>query len=311
LHSHWQARPPAGGTVRHQLIEALEKAIKSTLDAPEALTEARRLRPELYQPATLGLLINEACRVQSGGLDPLLPLYDRWTAAHPQLPTLLNADGYRLELCRATNRMPTRAEALRAILDLATHTELSRVQEAAVRRQLAEYRDDAVKFPVNSLDQAAGWYFFSVLGSNQTDYGFLDSYREFRARFPEIDQASLLNQPLEVLLVLEKSGASAAFEYAVRQGTHGGMMMLAEWLRAHPALIREPLPLPVVKEGQPYPYRPVKFMRIFAPFADEAAMNSEPQIAAAYEILARDPRWIQVAKQARATNAGPSAKEKK
>lgn len=291
---------PAGSEITGQLLDTTEKALTTPLRDAAVLTELRDLRPELYHVNTLATVLNNLCRHQQGDLTPLLPLHDAWAKAHPDLSSLLNADGYRLELCRVANKLTNRSDALRRFLELATKGQLSPLQADAVRRQIADYRDEAATFPVNTLDQATGWYFFNVLGIGEGGQCHLDAYREYRKRFPNISETSLLAQPLEVLLVLDKSGAPAAMDYALKQTVHGGVILLAEHLHAHPELIREPLPLPELKDNkQPYPYRPVKFLRVFAPYATDAEMRTHPEIADAFDILTKDPRWNDVAKQAR------------
>lgn len=299
LHSYWRTAAPATSEVAGELLATLEKAIVPALRGETALTDLHGLRAGLYHTNTLATVINGLCKSQQGDLTPLLPLLDAWAKVHASLPTLLNADGYRLELCRMATRAPDRSDALRDLLNLGTNGDLTPVQAEAVRRQLAEYKDDAASFPVSSLDKATGWYFFTVLGNDQTGKGYLDAYREYRKRFPVISETILLAQPLEVLLVLEKSGPCAAMDYAYKETNHGGVMLLAEYLHAQPELIREPLPLPELKDKQPYPYRPLKFLRIFAPYATDAEMRNHPEIAAAFDILAKDPHWNDVAKQAR------------
>ncbi|MCX6874104.1 MAG: hypothetical protein NTW21_09895 [Verrucomicrobia bacterium] len=300
LHSHWQARRPDSIDASQKLIASLEQALLSALRGDAVVGELSQLHPERYETDTLAMILDGLCKLRPDDLAPVLPLHESWTRSRPQLLDRLNADGYRLELAKEASGVPNRREGLRIILNLATKRDLSRDQQAAVRKQLASYRDEAGTFPVETLDQDTAWYFFDVFGPDQGGQTHLEAYRKFRTRFPELAAASLLAQPLEVLLVLDKSGPGAALDYAMKQSVHGGVMVLAEWLHAHPELIREPLPLPPVKDGEAYKYRTIKFFRVFAPYPDEAALRQHPAIAAAVEVLAKDPRWNEVAKQARA-----------
>jgi hypothetical protein len=303
LHSYWKAVMPEFTDTTHKLIGALENALPAALRGRDVPTEMERVQPARYGMNTLALVINGLCRTHGDEIEALLPLQACWTKAHPQLVTLLNADGYRLVICREATQAPDRSEALRQLLILGARSDLTNDQQSAVRRQLAEYREEAATLPVDSLDQDTGWYFFNVFGSDQSGASCLAAYRAYRKRFPAIAESSLLGQPLEVLLVLEQAGAGAAMDYALKQSVHGGVMVLGEWLHAHPESIREPLPLPQLKEGQSYPYRTVKFFRLFAPYADEEELNRHPEIAAAFKILTKDPRWQEVAKQARGVMA--------
>lgn len=303
LHSHWLASPPEFLEATAKLLEALEQSLRNALRLDQALGELERIQPERYEAASLAMVLNHLCKHQPEDLTPVLPLYERWTNQRPRLLQHLNGDGYRLEVEREARKAPNRAESLRKILLLAATSEMSSEQLAAVRRQLGTYREDATSFPVHTLDLGPAWFFFDVFGSDQGGTVHLDAYREFRRRFPDIPESNLLGQPLEVLQVLEKSGPAAAFDYALKLRVHGGAMLLGEWLHARPGLIREPLPLPAIKEGEEYPYRPVKFFRIFAPYAEESEMMKHQDIMAAYEILAKDPGWRQVARQARAALA--------
>ena len=303
LHSHWQARRPDSPDATRKLNGLLESALLTGLRGDAVLTDLSRLRPERYEAGTLALVLDSLSKQRAEDLAPLLPLHDAWTRSHPQLLQLLHADGYQLELARQASGEPTRSAALRKILNLATKRTLTNDQKSAVRKLLANYRDEAATFPVATLDQDTGWYFFDVFGPDQGGQAHLDSYRKFRASFPQIAAPALLAQPLEVLLVLDQSGPNEAMKYAMQQSVHGGMMLLGEWLHAHPQLIREPLPLPEIKDQQPYPYRTIKFFRLFAPYPDDAAMRQNPAIAAAFDILAKQPRWLDVATQARAVMA--------
>lgn len=303
LHSHWQVRRPAARQAAGKLVAALEIGVQTALRGEGSLTDLSRLNPDRYETKTLSMVLNVFCKQCPGDLSAVLPLHESWTRCHPQLMAQLNADGYRLEVAKASSQTPQRSEGLRKILHLATQRELTNDQKAAVRKQLSSYRDEALVFPVATLDRDTGWYFFDVFGSDQGGHVYLDAYRKFRARFPDMPEKSLLAQPLEVLLVLDKSGPGAAMNYAMTQSIHGGVMLLGEWLHAHPELIREPLPLPPVKNGKAYNYRTIKFFRIFAPYADDAEMRRNPEITAAFEVLAKDPGWIEVAKQARAAMA--------
>ena len=275
--------------------KAVQRAIDAALRRDDILTDLSQLPADRYPEDTLAIILNGLCRQRPDDLTGVMPLYDSWTRTCPKLTESLNSDGYRLELARLANTAPNRIEALRKLLNLGTKSELSPLQQAALRQQLGSYRDDAGAFPVKSLDQDTGWFFFNIFGAAQ-----FDAYREYRTRFPDIDEAALQSQPLEVLMVLDKSGAGAALEYALKQRGHGEAMMLGEWLHTHPELIKEPLPLPDNPAGKTYPYRIVKFFRLFAPYADDAEMKKNPKIAAACDILTKDPGWSEVAKQARA-----------
>ena len=281
-------------------MAAVQQAVQAALRGEGVLTDLSRLNPERYETETLAMVLDELCKQHPGDLSAVMPLHESWTRSHPQLLEQLNADGYRLEVTKESSKAPTRTEGMRKILNLATKHGLTNDQMAAVRKQLLNYRDEAATFPVDTLDRDAGWYFFDVFGSDQGGQVYLDAYLKFRTRFPEISEKSLLAQPMEVLRVCDKSGAGAALEYSMLQTNHGGVMLLAAWLHDHPELIREPLPLPPVKDGEAYKYRTIKFFRIFAPYADDAEMNRHPEIAAAFGILTKDPGWIEVAKQARA-----------
>lgn len=310
LHSYWQTVRPANREQTWELMSMLEKSLPAALRGDTALAVVRRMRPELYQTPTLAIVLNRLCQAQPQALPAMLALHEAWTGVHPQLLGLLNADGYRLELCRATGAAPDRPAALRSLLEMGAKEVLSAVQAEAVRRQLAEYRAEASALPIGSLDRRTGWYFFSVLAADEDGQPHLDAYREFRQRFPNISEAALLGQPLEVLLVLDQSGPTAAMDYALKQKVHGGVVMLAEWLHARPGLIREPLPLPEVKAQNGYPYRVLKFFRVFAPYASDAEMRNHPAIAGACDILTQDPGWQEVAKQARAVIAKERADKK-
>ena len=284
-------------------LAAVQQAVQAALHRGTALTDLRQLDPARYETDTLAMVLDSLCKLRPDDLGPLMPLHESWARSHPQLMERLNADGYRLEVAKAATGAPNRSEGLRNILNLATQRDLTPAQKAAVRKQLANYRDEADTFPVQTLDQETGWYFFDVFGPEQGGQAHLDSYRKFRARFPQLAEPALLSQPLEVLLVLEKSGPGEALDYAMKQSVHGGVMLLGEWLHAHPQQISEPLPLPVLKDQQPFPYRTLKFFRILAPYATEDELKQNPEIAAACETLAKDPRWNEVAKQARAVMA--------
>jgi hypothetical protein len=303
LHSHWQARRPDSSEASRKLLDSLEQALLPALRNDASLTVLSRLDPARYETGTLAMVLDSLCKLRPDDLGPLMPLHESWARSHPQLMERLNANGYRLEVAKAASGVPNRSEGLRNILNLATKRDLTPDQKAAVRKQLVNYRDAAVTFPVQTLDQETGWYFFDVFGPEQGGQAHLDSYRKFRARFPQLAEPALLSQPLEVLLVLEKSGPGEALDYAMQQSVHGGVMLLGEWLHAHPQQIREPLPLPVIKDQQPYPYRTLKFFRILAPYATEDELKQHPEITAVCETLAKDPRWNEVAKQARAVMA--------
>lgn len=285
---------PANHDLAPAQLTAVQKAVEAELRRDDILADLGQIPADRYEGATLAMILNGLCRQRPDDLAAILVLYNNWSHSHPQLAESLNADGYRLELARETDQAPNRIEAMRALLARGAKNSSSPLQLAALRKQLGSYQEDAGTFPVESLDQATGWFFFNTVGATQ-----LDAYRKFRERFPDINESSLLSQPLEVMLLLEKSGPSVAFTYALKQNTHGGMTALAEWLHNHPELIREPLPLPQKKIGDPYSYRVVKFFRIFAPYATETEMQKNPEINSAFKILAKDADWKEVAKQAR------------
>ena len=284
----------------HKLTKVQQKAVQFAIDAEfrrdGILGDMSRLDIRRYDTDTLALILNGLCRQYPDDLKPMLALYQDWSRSLPEITQSLNAEGYRLEVARQVQDEPDRLTALGKLIDIATQTKLSNPQQAALRRQIGTYQDVACGFPVKTLDQPTGWFFFTVFGPEQ-----LDLYREYRARFPEIPEATLLTQPLEALLVLEKEGAGAALNHVMKpKSVYGNVTVLGEWLHEHPELIKEPLPLPDLDINTFYNDRLIKFFRILIPYADDAGMKKDPKIAAAFEILTKDPRWLDVAKQARA-----------
>ena len=273
---------------------AVQQAIGAELSRADILTDLGRLPAERFWPETLAMVINDLCKLRKDDLTPVLALHEGWVRSNPRLTESLGEEGYRLELVRTAAKTPNRVEALRTLLDLATKSTLSKIQENALRERLATYKDVAGALPLQSLDQDTSWYYFNVFGANQ-----LDLYRTLRKRFPDMDDASFLGQSLEPLMVLEKSGPGAAFDYALKQKVHGGASVLGEWLNKHPELIREPLPLPAPKDGDGYNYRTIKFFKAFAPYPDEAEMKKNPALKDAFDILMKDPGWREVAIQAK------------
>ncbi len=297
LHSYWLEHPEMVRQGENAEFAAIEEAMGKSLAGKDALKSLLILEAGRYQQETLGKILNQIVRQTGDNIHPLLPLYVNWSKAHPDITTQLNADGYRLEIVQQISTAPNEIEALRSILKLGTGLGESRDRMAALRRQLAEYREVALKFPVESLDQNLGSFFFETVGS-LNGAALLDAYCDFRRRFPDIHGTALNNQTLEVLRITREEGPSAGMDFALALGRNDGISLLAEWFREHPEAITEPLPLPDIAKGADFSYRPLKFVRIFAPYPTEAELAKHPKIAAAVKILKQDSKWVEAFRQA-------------
>lgn len=296
-----------GAAGLHLVEELLVRALRQD-GAPAA---AATLVAARYPEDTMARLANLAARARGEDLAGMSAAYAAWTEAHPGLVERLDGEGYRLEILRLTAGVVDPRERLAGLLAMGTAVTGSRDRMAALRRELGFYRETAEQFPVAELDQETAWFFFDVYG-NEQGIGLIQAYREFRERHPELPAHQLAGQPLETLRVLEDEGAAAAMDHALALGVHGGIMVLATRLHAEPWLIREPLPLPAIKDGDPYPYRSTKFFRVFAPYPDDEALRREnPALADAVEVLYGNPDWREVARQARILegNRGAQAQE--
>jgi len=279
----------------HLVEELLVRTLRedAAAAAVDALVAAR------YPEDTIARLANLAARARGEDLAVMVAAYAAWTEAHPGLVERLDGEGYRLEILRLTAGVADPRERLANLLSLGATVAGSRDRMAALRRELGFYREVAGRFPVAGLDQETAWFFFDVYG-NEQGIGLIQAYREFRERHPDLPAHQLAGQPLETLRVLEDEGAAAAMDHALALGVHGGIMVLATRLHAEPWLVREPLPLPAIKAGDPYPYRSTKFFRVFAPYPDDGALKREnPAVADAVEVLYGNPEWREVARQAR------------
>lgn len=299
LHSFWLEQPLlARQDGMREETRLIEENLLKGLQGEKSLATLNKLQPERYERETLGKVLNHMVRQTGNNLDGMLPLYVPWATAHADLTESLNVDGFRLVIAQQASTAPNPTEALRRIVTLGAGIVDSRDQLAAVRRQLAEYREVALKFPVETLDLKSGWFFYETLG-NLDGLAHLDGYCAYRQRFPDSAEMPLAVQPLEALRVLREDGPSAAMDFAMGQSVHGGIGLLAEWFAAHPELITEPLPLPDIAKGAEYTYRPLKFVRIFAPYLSDEELAKHPQIAAAVKILKQDSKWVEAFRQAK------------
>jgi len=298
LHSYWLENPVLARQERSREQSALiEECLSKALQSRGILPALSKLAPERYRSETLGKILNQVVRQTGDRIDGMLPLYLRWSRAQEDLDKSLNSDGYRLEIAYQASTAANPTEALRRILILGAGIVDSKDRLAAVRRQLSEYRELGLKFPVETLDEQTGWFFYDTLGGLD-GLAHLDGYCAYRKRFPGSDGMPLGSQPLEALRVLREDGPAKAMDFAMGQTVHGGVSMLAEWFAAHPELITEPLPLPDVAKGAEYTYRPLKFVRIFAPYLNEEELAKHPRIAAAVKILKQDSKWVEAFRQA-------------
>ncbi len=298
LHSSWLENPVwARQESSREQGALIEDCLTKALQAGAVLPTLSQLHPERYRSETLGKILNQVVRQTGDKIEGMLPMFQRWSQAHVDLEKSLNSDGFRLAIAQQASTAPNRTEALRRILILGAGIVDSQDRLTAVRRQLAEYRDVGIKFPVETLDQQTGWFFYDTLGGLD-GLAHLDGYCAYRTRFPASEKMPLAAQPLEALRVLRIDGPAAAMDFAMGQTVHGGMSLLAEWLAAHPELITEPLPLPDVAKGAEFTYRPLKFVRIFAPYLTEKELAEHPQIAAAVKILKQDSKWVEAFRQA-------------
>jgi hypothetical protein len=298
LHSYWLEHPllarQGGNREESGLIEV---CLSKGIQVKGILPVLDKLHPERYERETLGKILNTVVRQTGDKLDEMLPMYVRWSKAHTDLTESLDSHGYRLEIAQQSSTAPNRTEALRRIVTLGAGTTNSRDRLAAIRRQLVEYRDVALTFPTETLDLQTGWFFYDVMGGLD-GLAFLDGYCAYRKRFAASEGMPLAAQPLEALRVLREDGPSAAMDFAMGQSVHGGVGLLAEWFVRHPELITEPLPLPDVAKGADFTYRPLKFVRIFAPYLNEEELAKQPKIAAAVKILKQDSKWVEAFRQA-------------